>query len=532
MTKKTKKKIVKSKRKVKKRKLRPIIKIIILILILSIITIFLYQIYKQHTIKENFNKYMVTTTNINIYKKQKFKYIKVGKIYKNNVIYLKSAHKTYYKTNNNYYVKYINLKSTKKPKKDKYNNIVFNKNIIIKKDSIIYKGNKKYFKINKKIELILLEKGTKYYKGLYNDEIIKVRRKDIIKELDHNNTNIKAIDSIPVIYINKNTNILKDIVDYLKKENYITITYSDYILWKKEYKNFPEKTILIIIQDDNEISTILNQNNIIYTLDKNIKDTFVENDSFSTRDKQYWYTINESTELTRFKDILNNIKLDEFEYATNIPVLNYHFFYDETKEACNEIICLKKSVFEKQMEYLQENNYKTLTMEEYYRWFIGEIQLPKKSVLLTVDDGAMGTNTVLPDVLEKYNQKATLFLITSFWQLSKYRIGNLEIQSHSHSLHDNNYCKDNTCGYKTIVLSKEEILEDIKKSKNIIGNPIAYCYPFYKYDNKTIEAVKEEFKLAFAGGNKTSTRNNDIYLIPRYVILDNISLDQFIQMIE
>ena len=75
-----------------------------------------------------------------------------------------------------------------------------------------------------------------------------------------------------------------------------------------------------------------------------------------------------------------------------IPVLNYHFFYDPTiGEDCNEVICLTKQKFEEHLIYFRDNGFKTLTIDEFVRWYDGEIDLPPKSVLITVDDGAKGT---------------------------------------------------------------------------------------------------------------------------------------------
>ena len=55
-------------------------------------------------------------------------------------------------------------------------------------------------------------------------------------------------------------------------------------------------------------------------------------------------------------------------------------------------------------------------MEEFRKWMYGEIEIPSKSILITVDDGAMGTGkhngNKLNPLLEEYHMNATLFLIT------------------------------------------------------------------------------------------------------------------------
>ena len=259
--------------------------------------------------------------------------------------------------------------------------------------------------------------------------------------------------------------------------------------------------------------------------------SYIEGDSQVTSlDNLTKYKIGEDTPAYRFNDMLNGVK-EIKEKAISIAVLNYHFFYDEKTQICSEAICSKEKDFEAQLKYLQDNNFKTLTMQEFYDWYIGKIELPKKSVLITVDDGAFGTDTHLPRLLEKYNMKATLFLISGWWSVSKYTLGNLELHSHTHDLHYNNFVRDGESGVKTLMLTKEEILADLRLSKETLNNPIAFCYPFYSYNDTLISAVKEEFKIAFAGGNKKATRNSNQYLIPRYPIYKATSLNTFIDMV-
>ena len=82
---------------------------------------------------------------------------------------------------------------------------------------------------------------------------------------------------------------------------------------------------------------------------------------------------------------------DEEVNKQGVPVLNYHFFYDPNEDSCDESICLEVSKFREHLEYLKNNNFKTLTIEEFRKWMYGEIEVPSKSVLITIDDGAKGT---------------------------------------------------------------------------------------------------------------------------------------------
>ena len=254
------------------------------------------------------------------------------------------------------------------------------------------------------------------------------------------------------------------------------------------------------------------------------------------------YKIKNTTTLDNFKKIASGEEIKEVVVPTKkttnivgqgIAVLNYHFFYDSSLgETCNENICLDVSVFRQQLDYLKNNGYKTLTMEEFRKWIYGEIELPEKSVLITIDDGAMGTgihngNKLIP-ILEEYNMHATLFLISGWWDVNNYRSPNLDIQSHTYDMH-----QYGSCGKGQVVCAtKEELLTDLKNSLAIVDNNNSFCFPFYSYSDLSIEAVKEAgFKMSFIGGNRKATRNSDKYKIPRYPIHKTTTMQQFIQMV-
>lgn len=220
-----------------------------------------------------------------------------------------------------------------------------------------------------------------------------------------------------------------------------------------------------------------------------------------------------------------------------IAVLNYHFFYDSSiGEVCNETICLDMKNFREQLNYLRDNGFKTLTMEEFRAWMYGEIELPKKSVLLTIDDGAMGTSKIngnkLIPILEEYNMHATLFLITGWWDINNYKSDNLDVESHTHDMHLEGRCSGVTRGAQMLCNSYDQVVADLNTSISITNSTTAFCFPFYASDSKSIQAVKDVgFKLAFVGGGTKAKRSTNKYKIPRYVVYKSTSLNQFKNMV-
>ena len=223
--------------------------------------------------------------------------------------------------------------------------------------------------------------------------------------------------------------------------------------------------------------------------------------------------------------------------ASRIAVLNYHFFYDPTKnEKGGDSNFISVQNFEEQLQYLKENNYKTLTMDEFRRWMYGEINLPARSVLITIDDGGTGTsfingNKLIP-LLEKYQAHATLFLISGWWSKSNYSSSYLDIESHSHEMHFEGYCQGVSRGAKMLCLSDEEVLADLQASINAVGSSKAFCYPFYAYNQHSMELVQQAgFKLGFVGGDYKASRSSNKFAIPRYHVYKNTTLIKFNNMI-
>ena len=70
--------------------------------------------------------------------------------------------------------------------------------------------------------------------------------------------------------------------------------------------------------------------------------------------------------------------------------------------------------FKQQLEYLKKNNYKTLTMDEFYKWKNNELDLPYKSVLITFDDGFLSNYQYAFPLLKEYGMNATVFVVGSF----------------------------------------------------------------------------------------------------------------------
>ena len=141
---------------------------------------------------------------------------------------------------------------------------------------------------------------------------------------------------------------------------------------------------------------------------------------------------------TRKKEIQDRIK----KYGKNengIPVLMYHFFYDSSSgERGKDNNFLEITKFEQQLNYIKENDFFFPTFEELSQFIDKKIELPKKSVILTIDDGDESFFTLAVPIIEKYQVPVTSFVITSECDSNKimqYQSDFIHFESHSYNLH-------------------------------------------------------------------------------------------------
>ena len=544
------------KRRHKKRKLKKNILIVLLfiILVLSIVFgfVFMNSNKKTDNKKDITNNYVTIMNDSDLYDKH---YKKVGKVEKglefkitgDDVKYLNIVGTDFYVSKND--VSFVK----QEVKGDLSHYLELGKKIITKDNFSLVNDDKK-IEVNaiSNFKVMYVDNDNYYVK--LGDKFFKINKNEVsdVKEYKVKKQGSEKISIINFININNSCNTFecysvedtKKVLDYIKKSGYYTINVDEFKNWDGGNVRLKEKAVLLMSSDNTDIVKNINSeyNNMINIYTPESGFTYLNNNTTNSINTNFSalnnYNVYKETSLNEIKGMLKgdevNPKFFDGEVATSVPVVNYHFFYDLSKGQtdCNESICLEVSKFRKQLDYLRDNGYTALTMNQFLRWINGEIDVPKKSVLLTIDDGAYGTgfhnnNNLIP-ILEEYKMHATLFLISGWWDINNYKSSYLEIQSHTHDMHNKGSCGE----AQLICSSYNEIMNDLSLSISTIGNKDTFCYPFYEYDDEAIKALKDSgFKIAFGGGSVNATRKSNKYVIPRYPIHDSTSLDRFIKMV-
>lgn len=224
-----------------------------------------------------------------------------------------------------------------------------------------------------------------------------------------------------------------------------------------------------------------------------------------------------------------------------VAILGYHNIYDSKEETIeyNQFI-IDKSNFEEQMKYLKDNNYKTLTLDEFYCWKKGDCKFGRKTVMITFDDGYYYNYKYAFDILKKYNLNAVVFFVGEIAQNSdndkdknlnsymsletikkaKKEYNNIEFASHTFNMHGDKNVNN---------MTKEEINDDIKKF-NAIYETSYIAYPGGNYNNDFIELLKQNnYKLGFGFGpeHRKATKKDLDFDIHRLNITSEMKLLKF-----
>lgn len=247
---------------------------------------------------------------------------------------------------------------------------------------------------------------------------------------------------------------------------------------------------------------------------------------------------------SRFADI------SEIEKAVRMPILMYHDVQDIEVSDDGNVMPLAQ--FEAHLQYLTDHDFTTISVAEFVAAYRGEINLPKKSILITFDDGFQSIKTLIAPLLEQYEMHATSFIIGSYtdrpdWHLTHADIRELQqspwldFESHTFDLHHNGV-------EKGIIneVSSAEIIADNVSIEALLQQPTQIlCYPFGAFSDSAIaglEAAGIPFGFAINPGLSSwvylnedkTTPTGEIQhprSLPRVRINANISIDTFADLI-
>ena len=281
----------------------------------------------------------------------------------------------------------------------------------------------------------------------------------------------------------------------------------------------PRHTLLIFLAAAALILTFtftIKSVNFDYTyIDTNNSDN-ISSDSFKNSDSE--------EKLNTDKDRFQNIELTTKDIG--VPVLYYH---SVDQNADNEVT-ITPEMLEKQLKYINDNKFTTITIRELYDYLKNNKPIPEKSIVITFDDGYMNSYTEAFPILKDLNMKATIFCVGNSLDGSYYlsheaikEMSDYGIDIESHTV---NHVHLDTLSY-------DEQLLELKKSKEILENitgkeVLSIAYPFGDYNTDTVKAAKQAgYSLGFTTNLGLSDRSDNIFELDRIYISSNYDMNTF-----
>ena len=183
--------------------------------------------------------------------------------------------------------------------------------------------------------------------------------------------------------------------------------------------------------------------------------------------------------------------------------------------------------FEKQMQWLSDDNYTTIDLNTFVSIIKGERAGPTKPIVITFDDNQESQYTEALPVLQKHHQIAVFYLITgrinaatllSTAQIKEMSADGMDIESH-------------TITHRVLtLLSLSELDKELTQSKKtletLLGKTILHiAYPGTAH-NKTVRehAAAAGYITGTIMDPRNATEKDDLMKLPRIMMTDDTNL--------
>ncbi len=219
-----------------------------------------------------------------------------------------------------------------------------------------------------------------------------------------------------------------------------------------------------------------------------------------------------------------------------VPVLCYHQF--SHKKSKNRI-SVSAEAFERQMAYLKNNGYSVITLKQFDDFIEYRRRPPKKSVVITIDDGWETVRTIAYPILKKYGFTAVLFVYTDLvkskpssltlsWDDVREMLesGVIEVESHTVTHADLTKVGD------------EQIRKEVADSQSIIRSKLGVtstflAYPYGNFNNNVVEAMKRNgYKVGFTVIRGENAFFHNTWSLNRSMVLNSEKIEDFTKLLE
>lgn len=235
---------------------------------------------------------------------------------------------------------------------------------------------------------------------------------------------------------------------------------------------------------------------------------------------------------TRMAVLLNKNK-NVLGASVTIPVLMYHYIrinpYAEDRVGFN--LSVTPANFRAQMEFLSSHGYRTINLDQLADALYNNTSLPKKPIIITLDDGYRDSYKEAFPILKDYKFTAVNFVITGVvgaplyltWDqiLEMKKSGVFQFGSHTVDHSALTYLDNDSARYE-IAESKKNLEEKLSSLINW------FAYPYGNVDERIAKIVEHTGYIgAFGTNNGIFQAKDKIFTLPRIRIGGGDSVASF-----
>jgi peptidoglycan/xylan/chitin deacetylase (PgdA/CDA1 family) len=218
-----------------------------------------------------------------------------------------------------------------------------------------------------------------------------------------------------------------------------------------------------------------------------------------------------------------------------VPILCYHNMGAQTRGR----LLMSASAFEEQMRYLKREGYHVITLKQFLEFTSLKQQLPRKTVVLTFDDGWKSFKEFAYPILKELGYPATLFIYTDFigarialsWaDLKDLAQEGFDIEAHSKT-HEDMRKKASESDEEYNKRMQAELVVPLAIFQQRVGqSPKIIAYPYGSHDDGVVKRTREAGYIAALDvrrqGNPSFT---PVLTIHRAQIYSEMTLDDFVR---
>ena len=224
-------------------------------------------------------------------------------------------------------------------------------------------------------------------------------------------------------------------------------------------------------------------------------------------------------------------------------VLIYHRFGENRYPTTN--IAIER--FREQLEFLKNNNYSVIPLEQLVRSLKGGLRLPDRSVVITIDDGYRSVYTEAWPVLKQYGYPFTVFVYAKatenkHWnymtwdQIREMKVSGVDFQNHGFAHEHMAFIPSemNRYEYKAWIRADLAISTKIMAEK-LKERPRFFAVPYGEYNKTVFDEVRSMgYEAIMLQDPGSVSRDTDPFAIPREPILGNdwATMEHFQEILE